>query len=138
MRGRTYRFFNGTPLYSFGYGLSYSTFRFSGLHVKQQVGSHEKVRVSGRVANTSTLDGDEVVQVYVSREQSAKDAPIRELRGFQRIHLAAGESREVKFDLDLPNTTPGDALAAHGFGHFRISIGGGQPDGEMPFVDAVF
>ena len=137
MRGRTYRFFKGKPLYSFGYGLSYSTFRFSGLCVEQQVGSHEKVRVSARVANTSTLDGDEVVQVYVSREQPAGDAPIRELRGFERIHLAAGESREVKFGLDLPDTKA-DAGAAHGSGHFRISIGGGQPDGEMPFVDAVF
>jgi beta-glucosidase len=114
MKGRTYRYFKGDPLYPFGFGISYSTFAYSALSAKRTLKGAE-IRVM--VKNTSTRDGDEVVQLYIDGGPE-KEAPIRSLRGFQRIHLGAGESREVKFTLgsdDLPKS----AVA--------ISVGGGQP-----------
>jgi beta-glucosidase len=80
MAGRTYRFFQGQPLYPFGYGLSYSTFRYSAPMVDQS-------RVAVRVTNTSPRDGDEVVQLYRHRR----------LAGFQRVHVPAGKTVIVEF-----------------------------------------
>jgi len=111
MDGRTYRYFRGEPLYPFGHGLSYSTFHYSDLQARRDSG---KLRISVRVTNTSQRDGDEVVQLYVSRP-GALDAAIRDLRGFQRIHLSAGESRNVQFAISAAT------------GAARISVGGGQP-----------
>lgn len=107
MRGRTYRYFAKTPLYPFGCGLSYSSFRYSDLRV-------EGGSVSVRVTNSSQREGQEVVQLYV-RGRQGSDAPIRELRGFERVHLGPGEGQVVRFSLG-----PGDVGA-------RISVGGGQP-----------
>ncbi|HUP02983.1 MAG TPA: glycoside hydrolase family 3 C-terminal domain-containing protein [Bryobacteraceae bacterium] len=114
MKDRTYRYFTGEPLYAFGYGLSYSTFAYSGLSAKRTASGAE---VSATVKNTSSREGDEVVQLYVGGGTDA-EAPIRNLRGFQRIHLKAGESRQVKFTVaagDLPKTK------------VDVSVGGGQP-----------
>lgn len=114
MKGRTYRYFKGEPLYPFGYGLSYSRFAYSGLSVKRTPNGAE---ISATVKNTSARDGDEVVQLYIGGGSGA-DAPIRSLRGFERIHLRAGESRKVSFTLaagDLPKAA------------VEVSVGGGQP-----------
>ena len=89
MKGRTYRYFKGEPLYPFGFGLSYSTFEYSGLSAKRTAKGAE---IHATVKNTSTRDGDEVVQLYVGGG-AGEESPIRSLRGFQRIHLRAGESR---------------------------------------------
>ena len=121
MKGRTYRYFKGDPLYEFGFGLSYSSFAYSGLSAKRTPNGAE---IRATVKNTSVRDGDEVVQLYVGGG-AGEEAPIRSLRGFQRIHLHAGESREVRFTLgsdDLPKST------------VDISVGGGQPLGNMPRV----
>ncbi|MGH9611746.1 MAG: glycoside hydrolase family 3 C-terminal domain-containing protein [Bryobacteraceae bacterium] len=111
MDGRTYRYFRGEPLYPFGHGLSYSTFHYSDLQARRDGG---KVQVSVRVTNTSQRDGDEVVQLYVSRQREP-DAAIRDLRAFRRIHLAAGDSRDLQFAIPAAS------------GKVRISVGGGQP-----------
>ena len=121
MKNRTYRYFKGEPLYPFGYGLSYSTFAYSGLNAKRTAGGAE---VSATVKNTSSREGDEVVQLYIGGGADA-DAPIRNLRGFQRIHLKPGESRQVKFRL-----TAADVPAAK----VDVSVGGGQPIGRTPTV----
>ncbi len=119
MKGRTYRYFTGAPLYPFGYGLSYSNFIYSGLKTKRTSGGAE---VQATVKNTSSREGDEVVQLYVS---GGPGEEIRSLRGFQRIHLGSGESRQVSFTLpheDVPQ------------GKLEISVGGGQPLSGTSFV----
>src|ERR1017187_6597660 len=89
MRGRTYRYFKGEPLYPFGFGLSYSSFQYSGLSARRTANGAE---VRATVKNTSSRDGDEVVQLYVTGDPG-EEAPIRSLRGFQRVHLRAGQSQ---------------------------------------------
>jgi len=123
MKGHTYRYFTGEPLYPFGFGLSYSTFEYSGLTAKRTPKGAD-VRVT--VRNTSAVDGDEVVQAYLDGGPGA-DAPIRNLRGFQRIHLRAGESRQVTFAIpsgDLPKENA------------AINVGGGQPLAGIPHLKA--
>jgi beta-glucosidase len=121
MNGRTYRYFNGDPLWGFGYGLSYSKFLYSNLRAER---SGKGGRVSVRVKNDSQHDGDEVVQLYFAGTGDL----VRQLRGFQRAHLKAGEIREVEFAIpagDLPKDK------------VKISVGGGQPTGSVPRVDGV-
>jgi beta-glucosidase len=93
MQGRTYRFFAGKPLYPFGYGLSYSTFEYSNLAVKEALDG--KLQVSARVHNTSQIAGDEVAQLYIG---SYKSAP--SLKGFRRLHLRPGETSVVGWTLN--------------------------------------
>jgi beta-glucosidase len=121
MKGRTYRYFNGEPLYPFGFGLSYSTFAYSGLNAQRTAKGAE---IRATVRNASERDGDEVVQLYVGGG-SDEGAPIRNLRGFQRIHLRAGESRGVRFTLGS-DEMPKSAV--------EISVGGGQPLAGTPHV----
>jgi beta-glucosidase len=121
MKNRTYRYFKGDPLYPFGFGLSYSSFAYSGLSAKRTA---EGAQITATVKNTSKRDGDEVVQLYFAGG-SDETASVRSLRGFQRIHLKAGESRKVTFtvaQVDLPKEK------------VEISVGGGQPLGATPFV----
>jgi len=88
MNGRTYRYFEGEPLWPFGYGLSYSKFEYTAPRVRGK-------SVAVRVKNASSREGDAVVQLYLR-------SPEPQLVGFQRVHLKAGESREVQFPADKP------------------------------------
>jgi beta-glucosidase len=124
MKGRTYRYFAGEPLFPFGFGLSYATFAYSNLGATS---TNDGLRVTARIRNTSSRDGDEVVQLYVSAPTQATD-PIRELRGFVRIHLRAGVSRDVSFTVP-PNAVPR--------GRVTISVGSGQPGRGVPSVTTV-
>jgi len=88
------------PLYPFGYGLSYTTFAFSNLKVSQpETKIGETVEVSVDVKNTGTRAGDEVVQLYIHQQAGGASRPIRELKGFERIALAAGETKTLRFKL---------------------------------------
>jgi beta-glucosidase len=98
--GRTYMYFKGEPLYSFGYGLSYTTFKYSKLHTSGAgLARDGQIMVSLDVTNTGVRDGDEVVQLYVKHLGSKVERPQKELRGFQRVHLARGETKQVEIPL---------------------------------------
>jgi beta-glucosidase len=138
MNERTYRYFHGKPLYSFGYGLSYSTFAYSNLAVRPNaIAPGDGVSVEADVRNTSGVAGDEVVQVYVNFPNVA-GAPLRALREFTRVHLEPGASQHVKFDLK------GDALSMVNDagersvlpGDYKISVGGGQLGTSAPSAEA--
>jgi beta-glucosidase len=98
--GRTYMYFKGEPLYPFGYGLSYTTFSYSGLESSQPVlPKNGAITVSVDVKNTGQQEGDEVVQLYVTHLKSAVDRPKRELKGFERVTLQPGETKTVQIAL---------------------------------------
>jgi beta-glucosidase len=102
--GRTYQYFEGEPLYPFGHGLSYSDFRYEALQLSTnriEAGTDTEVQVACRVTNISDCEGEEVVQLYVRAEASRVKRPRLQLADFTRIALAAGESAEVTFRLQL-------------------------------------
>jgi beta-glucosidase len=135
MQGRTYRYFTGDPLFPFGFGMSYSEFRYSKLSVTPVAGAASQYDVTARVENTSDRDGDEVVELYFSRGPASGDA-IRELRGLQRIHLKAHESRDVQFVLNAAPLDAADStLPAPAPGPITVSVGGGQPLPGAQFVE---
>ena len=96
MKGRTYRYFGGKPLFAFGHGLSYTTFKFGKAKVVKGADGAEFVV---KVKNTGKRDGDNVVQLYVSRPDDAQ-GPIKTLRGYKRVSLKAGEAAEVRIPVD--------------------------------------
>jgi beta-glucosidase len=140
MKDRTYRYFKSQPLYPFGYGLSYSRFAYSDLKLSTtKLDAGDFFHVEADVKNTSPTDGDEVVQVYLNFPQ-LPGAPIRALRNFTRVKLAAGQSRRVTFDLNardlsMVNESGVRVTAA---GNYRITVGGGQPGTAAPSVEASF
>jgi beta-glucosidase len=100
MKGRTYRYFEGEPLYPFGYGLSYTRFRYSGLSLDHSsIARDGTLNATVHVKNVGGRAGDEVVQLYVRPPDTRYPRPRKELRGFRRISLAAGEEQEVSFTL---------------------------------------
>ena len=94
--GRTYQYFTGKPLYEFGYGLSYTTFRYSRLNTQV---TDDEVRVSFDIANTGRRDGDEVAQVYVHYPETGTYMPIKQLRGFERVTIARGKKQTVNITI---------------------------------------
>lgn len=100
MKGRTYMYFEGKPLYPFGYGLSYTQFKFSGMKISDtQLGMGGSILISAEITNTGRRDGAEVAQFYITAPKSPVKRPIKQLVGFQRLELKAGESRRVIFTL---------------------------------------
>lgn len=140
MEGRTYRYFKGEPLFPFGYGLSYTKFSYSGLALQnEELNAGDPVNASVTVTNAGGKAGDEVVEVYL-KFPNVPGAPIRALRGFQRVHLEAGASQKVDFTLkprDLSMVTDaGNPIIAEGA--YTITIGGGQSDTGAPTVSGNF
>ncbi|HSS98869.1 MAG TPA: fibronectin type III-like domain-contianing protein, partial [Terriglobales bacterium] len=140
MKGRTYRYFEGKPLYPFGFGLSYTTFSYKNLTLpKKAINAGDPLTAEVTVSNTGKREGDEVVQLYLSFPNMA-GAPLRALRGFKRIHLNAGESQKISFELkdrDLSMVTEaGEPIVAEG--EYSVSIGGGQPHTTEASIDGKF
>ena len=130
-RGDDYNNLSGLPLFPFGYGLSYTTFVYSDSKLsKNSIDKNESTTVLFTITNQGKVDGDEVVQLYIRDQLSSVARPVMELKGFQRIHLHAGESKEVSFiitpemllmlDINLKEVVePGD---------FRIMVGSSSRD----------
>ena len=133
MDNRTYRYFRGEPLYPFGYGLSYTDFAYSDMKVRKVKDGY---KISVAVENIGAVDGEEVVQLYVSSGKEDFRTPIRSLKGFDRIMLAAGESQKVSFfvpeeQLQVVNEN-GDRIPMKS--PLCFYAGGGQPDGRNSSV----
>ncbi len=140
MKGRTYRYFEGKPLYPFGYGLSYTNFSYRGLRLpKKAIKAGDPLAAEVTVTNTGKAEGDEVAQIYLSFP-NVPGAPLRALRGFKRVHLKQGESQKVRFELkdrDLSMVSEaGEPIIAEG--KYSVSIGGGQPNTSAPAVAGKF
>ncbi|KAF1720309.1 beta-glucosidase [Pseudoxanthomonas wuyuanensis] len=133
MRGRTYRYFDGEPLYPFGHGLSYTRFAYSGLRLdRSSAGPKQQVRVSVKVKNTGQRAGDEVVQLYLHPLEPQRDRARRELRGFQRVTLQPGEEREVSFaftpEADLRHYDEQRKAYAVDAGDYEVQLGASSAD----------
>jgi len=134
MKGRTYRYFGGEPLYPFGYGLSYTNFEYSNLSFsKNPVAAADDLTVrslvvSVDVKNTGKLTGDEVVQVYLTHP-GIEGAPIRALAGFRRVHMAPGATRHVQIPIPHRQLSIVDADGVRKIvpGELQVWVGGGQP-----------
>jgi beta-glucosidase len=140
MQNRTYRYFRGHPLFGFGYGLSYSTFAYSHLKLSSnEVQAGQPLTVTAEVHNTSKIAGDEVAELYIVYPPAAGD-PICALKGFERIHLAPGETRRVSFTL-----TPRDLSVVNARGEpvdtagtYAVFVGSRQPAPGAPGVETKF
>lgn len=139
MKGRTYRYYAGTPVYPFGHGLSYASFGYRGLAVAPLGGRADNgLVVKVRVRNTSQRVGDEVPQLYIA-PPAFEGAPRHALRGVQRVTLKPGEERELTYrlsprDLSFVNTAGERRLIP---GRYTLSVGAGQP-GAAEGVSASF
>ena len=138
MENRTYRYFKGLPQYAFGYGLSYTTFnvgkgRLSGNSMRKD----GKVELTVPVTNTGKREGTETVQVYVKSLDDA-GAPIKTLKGFKKVQLKAGETRQVTIPLDGEAFEYYDAmideLSTHA-GHYRILYGTSSREEDLQSLD---
>src|SRR5439155_22673674 len=98
--GLTYQYYQGKPLFPFGYGLSYTSFAYGKARLdKQAVNAAGKVRISVDVTNTGARAGDDVVQLYAHDRESRVQQPVKQLRGFQRVSLQPGQTKTVTFTL---------------------------------------
>jgi len=130
MKGRTYRYFEGEPLYPFGFGLSYSSFVYDRLTLPPAVKAGEPLPVTVDVTNAGPRDGDEIVQVYLSWISAPLAAPLRQLVGFQRVFLKSGQSSRVSFTISDRRMSLVDEEGTRIVppGRCRLSVGGRQPD----------
>ncbi|KAA6323795.1 beta-glucosidase, partial [termite gut metagenome] len=129
MEGRTYRYFKGKALYPFGYGLSYSNFKYSPLHVQKSGKTGETISVEVKIKNDSKIAGDEVVQLYVSHPDTKLVSAIYALKSFKRINLQAGETKKISFVLtpkELGIVDENGVLTVYP-GKVKIYVGGTSP-----------
>ncbi|KAL8575359.1 hypothetical protein ACOMHN_048652 [Nucella lapillus] len=128
MDGRTYRYFQGQPLYPFGYGLSYTTFAYSDLALPSTVAAGNDLQGQVTVRNVGRVDSDEVIQVYISWRNQTLPAPVRQLGWFDRVAVPAGKGVAVKFTVEARSMalwlTSGWQITA---GEMMVYVGGQQP-----------
>jgi beta-glucosidase len=134
MKGRTYRYFQGEPLFPFGYGLSYTSFAYSRFNLPKEAKAGEPVRITVQVANTGMMAGEEVVELYSKVVDGPSDSPVRSLVGFRRVSLRAGERKTVAFEISPKAfaTIGADGRAIAKESIFEVSAGGKQPGFQGP------
>ena len=112
--GRTYMYFKGQPLYPFGYGLSYTSFQYSDLHLSSsKLDAGGQLTVSAKITNKGAWPGDEVVQMYIQYPDSKVSRPREQLDGFERVHLNPGESQTVRLPLQAKTLAYWDVATDH-------------------------
>jgi beta-glucosidase len=127
MHGRTYRYFEGEPLFPFGYGLSYTQFAYSGLKIdRARVGAGDRVHVSVDVKNVGPRAGDEVVQLYVRELAPPERRAQKSLRGIERLSLKPGETRHASFTL-----VPNQDFTHYDVEHKRYAVNGGSYEVQL-------
>ncbi|GAL62631.1 glycoside hydrolase family 3 C-terminal domain-containing protein [Algibacter lectus] len=130
MENRTYKYFKGDPLFPFGHGLSYSNFEYSNLKIADQVTLKDAINVSVEIKNISKVAGDDVVQIYLTHLDKQEQNAIRTLVSFDRVHLAAGETKTLNYKLDAEQyawvSSKGKKILEPG--NVLLSVGGKQPN----------
>ncbi len=133
MKGKTYRFFEGEPLWAFGYGMSYTTFDYSDFKVPEKMKTGEDLNVSVKVKNTGKMAGSEVVQLYLKCPDASVPVPLKSLEGIKKVNLNPGEEMTVEFMLDPQQMAvfydDGNFMMEPGF--VEVYVGGSQP-GYVP------
>ena len=140
--GFTYRYYNGNAMYPFGYGMSYTKFKYSDLAINKKVfNNSDEVVVTVNVKNSGELDGEEVVQLYVKDVESTTWMPHKQLRGFKRISLEKGEKKMVEFKLNVrKDLRYYDAIKqtyAVEPGDFEIQIGGSSKNIQLKKIISI-
>ena len=129
MSGKTYRYFKGLPLYEFGYGLSYTTFKYSDFEVPETVEAGQDLTVKVTIENTGDLKGEEVVQLYIQNPNADMLNPHKTLAAFERIALEPGERKTLTFKISREqlSVVNGKGQKVVQPGAYQISVGGAQP-----------
>jgi beta-glucosidase len=129
LKNRTYRYFNGKPLWGFGYGLSYSTFKYGQVKLSSStLKAGDSMTASVTVTNNGSMAGDEVVQAYLNTPQQG--GPIHSLVGFERVNIPAGASKEVTIKIDPRSLSSVDDQGNRSIlaGKYTLTLGGAQPE----------
>lgn len=130
MKGRTYRYMEQEPEFTFGFGLSYTTFEYSNMKlISTEVLNGTPVDIEVDVKNTGKVDGTEVVQLYISDLQASVNVPFYALKSFKRVELKSGETKTVKFTVtpDMMTLINNDGEKILEPGEFKITVGGASP-----------
>lgn len=129
MKGRTYKYFEGEPLFPFGHGLSYTTYEYDNLQITTEVGIKGSIPISVDVQNSGDMDGEEVVQVYVYHKGDYENNPQRSLVAFKRIALKSGEEKTVNFTIqpEVYARIDQDGNKVYTPEELLLSVGGKQP-----------
>ena len=139
LKGRTYRYFTGKPLWSFGYGLSYSNFKYGPVMLSAStLKAGDPLTATVTVTNSSAVSGDEVVEAYLKTPEF--DGPIHSLVGFERVRLAAGTSRQVTLSIDPRSLSSVNDKGKRSIlpGKYTLSLGGAQPQDTAAKSEAGF
>ena len=139
LKGRTYRYFQGKPLWGFGYGLSYTTFKYGPVKLSADtLKAGDPITATVTVTNTGTVSGDEVVEAYLKTPQ--KDGPIHSLVGFERLTILAGESKDFSIPIDPRSLSSVDEQGNRSIleGQYTLTLGGAQPQETETKSEATF
>ncbi|SNR48232.1 beta-glucosidase [Lutibacter agarilyticus] len=139
MKGKTYRYFEGDPLYEFGFGLSFTTFNYTNFNVPNSNETNKDLTVSVDVTNTGAIAGEEVVQLYTTKLIDDGFNPTRNLVGFKRIFLKVGETKTINFKVTPKQLASVDANYAQVVNNEQLllSVGGSQPNKELETAQKV-